>query len=113
MTFAETLCAFQAATALFGGTRTESAVKGQYERARQMYSWIKEYNRFTGNGGGDGDEVASSNDDDGDDGEVLRISMSSRKIVAARKAGKSLGSLTAKVVIEWEDQGWFDLFDGK
>ncbi|KAF5332506.1 hypothetical protein D9611_005117 [Ephemerocybe angulata] len=80
------------------GSYTDKAAKSQWERSYKTYKWIGSFNRFTGNGGGDGDATA----------DALAQSMS--KITAARKSGMDLGSLNAKTVQEWEDLGWYDLF---
>ena len=60
---------------------------------------------YTGNGGGDGD---SDGDSDGADAEVKRTA---RHLKAARDQGRAVGNLTAGIILHWQKQGWYDLFN--
>ena len=84
----------------FGNKYTQGAIKGQYTRSLKMFNWIIAFEGFTGNGGGDGD--ADSDDD--------MLAQHTRCLTKARAAGLALGHLNAKMVEEWNQQGWYKLF---
>lgn len=85
---------------LFEGARSADSVKSMYMRSLETFAWIRAFNNFTGNGGGDPDS---------DDPEAVLKS----KIAAARGAGLHLGALKPATITEWERNGWFDLFNGR
>lgn len=66
-----------------------------------MYSYIKEYEEFTG-GGGDADLQAMVPDSD---------EWHKQRLVLAKRGGKSIGSLTVKKYREWKDNGWYHIFE--
>jgi hypothetical protein len=68
-----------------------------YGRAIDTFTWMRAFNDFTGNGGGDADC---------DDPEAILKS----KLKAARASGQHLGSLKPATITEWEDRGWYELF---
>lgn len=59
----------------------------------------------TGNGGGDGDE-----DGAGDIEDDKRLEDRIKKAVSA---GKQCAKLTAKILNEWREKGWYDLFNNR
>ncbi|KAK7027089.1 hypothetical protein R3P38DRAFT_2472553, partial [Favolaschia claudopus] len=81
----------------FPGSRSAKSVECQLRRVLMIFGWIKEFDSFTGNGGGDAD----CEDD---------LSAVSRRISQARKAGKELGQLNEKTLKEWTDNGWIELW---
>jgi hypothetical protein len=85
---------------LFEGARSADSVKSMYMRSLETFTWIRAFNGFTGNGGGDPDS---------DDPEAVLKS----KIAAARGAGLHLGALKPATITEWERNGWFDLFNSR
>lgn len=88
--FCNSYC-IQAASELFHDRHSESAVRGFWHRSMQTYIAILAFEGFTG-GGGDGDLSTKE------------------RIELARKEGKNVGSLHAKLYAEWKDNGWVDLF---
>ncbi|KIL57041.1 hypothetical protein M378DRAFT_1031598 [Amanita muscaria Koide BX008] len=91
----------KASKVLLGGKYSVEAIKGQYTRAYDTFTYILALEGFTG-GGGDGDE----NPDDSDSGKDPM----DKKISLARLRGVALGSLTAKTCHKWQSNGWYDLF---
>jgi hypothetical protein len=94
---------FQAARTLFGGKYTAEAIKGQYTRAYDMFTFILALEGFTG-GGGDADENADDSESESEK------DLTARKISLARERGVALGSLTSKMYDKWQSNGWYDLF---
>ena len=78
----------------------QGAIKGQYTRSLKMFNWIIVFEGFTGNGGGDGD--ADSDDD--------MLAQHTQHLTKACAAGLALSHLNAKMVEEWNQQGWYKLF---
>ncbi|KAJ7325410.1 hypothetical protein DFH08DRAFT_787542 [Mycena albidolilacea] len=91
---------YKRASEIFNGTRTPQSVKSMYVRSLETFTWIRAFNNFTGNGGGDADC---------DDPEAILKG----RIAAARRSGLPLGSLKPVTVTEWEHNGWYDLFDSR
>ncbi|KAJ6448160.1 hypothetical protein C8R45DRAFT_1115480 [Mycena sanguinolenta] len=81
------------ASELFDGTRSADSVKSLYTRSLELYTWMRAFNDFTGNGGGDPDS---------DDPEAVL----SNKLVTARGSGLQLGYLKPATILEWEKNGW-------
>ncbi|KAJ7854870.1 hypothetical protein B0H13DRAFT_2358219 [Mycena leptocephala] len=73
-----------------------------YKRASEILfsGWIRAFESFTGNGGGDPDS---------DDPEAIL----KKKLAAVHKSGLPLGSLKPSTITEWEDNGWWDLFNDR
>ncbi|KAJ7435648.1 hypothetical protein B0H11DRAFT_673196 [Mycena galericulata] len=69
-------------------------------RSLDTYTWMRTFEGFTGNGGGDADSD--------DPTAILK-----KKLVAARKSGLHLGALNPATITEWEDNGWCELFDDR
>ncbi|KAJ7358271.1 hypothetical protein DFH08DRAFT_440520 [Mycena albidolilacea] len=88
------------ASELFNGTHTPQSVKSMYMRLLETFTWIRAFNNFTGNGGGDADC---------DDPEAILKG----RIAAACRSGLPLGFLKPATVTEWEHNGWYELFDGR
>ncbi|KAJ3867125.1 hypothetical protein EV359DRAFT_61777 [Lentinula novae-zelandiae] len=87
--------------AKFNGSH--EAVASMVTRNTALYSYIKEYETFTG-GGSDADLQILTPDSD---------SWHERRILLARKGGKALGTLTVKKYRLWVSIGWYDLFDNR
>jgi hypothetical protein len=82
----------------FEGDRSPQSVKSVFERALKTYAYLRAFDGFTGNGGGDADSD--------DPTAILK-----HKLSAARSAGIPLGALKASTIEEWEKEGWRELFD--
>ncbi|KAF7358088.1 Histone acetyltransferase [Mycena venus] len=82
----------------FKGDRSPQLVKSVFERALKTYAYMRAFDGFTGNGGGDADSD--------DPTAILK-----HKLNAARNAGIPLGALKASTIEEWESEGWRELFD--
>ncbi|KAJ7291829.1 hypothetical protein C8J57DRAFT_1458523 [Mycena rebaudengoi] len=91
----------RASEILFKGSRSPASIKSLWTRSLDTYMWMHAFESFTRNGGGDGDCVD-------DPQAILKTKMS-----AARKAGVVLGSLKPATITEWENNGWYDLFDDR
>lgn len=63
----------------------------------EVFATILAVEQYTGNGGGDPD-LDSDND-------VIRVSA---RIRHAKSAGHAVGELTAKVYLQWQENGWYD-----
>jgi hypothetical protein len=68
-------------------------------RFKRMYRVTLNVERFTGNGGGDGDDIRK---EDADELEV--------RINSAKAGGKDIGDLNSKNLLEFYSKGWFKLF---
>ncbi|KAJ3821289.1 hypothetical protein F5880DRAFT_1582766 [Lentinula raphanica] len=79
------------------------AVAGVVTRNTAVYSYIKEYETFTG-GGSDADLQSCVEDSD---------EWHERRIVLAKKGGKALGTLNVKKYRLWMQLGWYDLFNNR
>ena len=88
----------QASKFLFNGKFSPEAIKGQYTRAYDTFTYILALEGFTG-GGGDGDEDYDGGEDP-----------TERKITLARSRGIAVGGLTSKTYHKWQNNGWYDLF---
>ncbi|KAJ7836435.1 hypothetical protein B0H13DRAFT_2678124 [Mycena leptocephala] len=89
----------QASEILFSGERSAASIKSMWLCSLNAFQWIRAFESFTGNGGGDPDS---------DDPEAIK-----KKLAAARKLGLPLGSLKPSTITEWEDNGWWDLFNDR
>ncbi|KAJ7847977.1 hypothetical protein B0H13DRAFT_2404812, partial [Mycena leptocephala] len=90
----------RASEILFSGERSAASIKSMWLRSLDAFQWIRAFESFTGNGGGDPDS---------DDPEAIL----KKKLAAARKSGLPLGSLKPSTITEWEDNGWWDLFNDR
>ncbi|KAJ6486656.1 hypothetical protein C8R45DRAFT_1097951 [Mycena sanguinolenta] len=91
---------YKKASELFNGTRSPGSVKSMYVRSLDTFVWMRAFNSFTGNGGGDADS--------NDPAAILKGRMK-----AARSAGLHLGTLKPATILEWEKKGWWDLFNDR
>ncbi|KAJ7328892.1 hypothetical protein DFH08DRAFT_815643 [Mycena albidolilacea] len=82
----------------FNGDRSPESVKSMFERSLKTFGWIRAFEDFTGNGGGDADST--------DPTAILK-----GKLNAARKGGRPIGGLTPSTILDWEKNGWYDLFN--
>ncbi|KAJ4001200.1 hypothetical protein F5050DRAFT_1726080 [Lentinula boryana] len=80
---------------------TVSSVASKITAAITMYSYIREYEEFTG-GGGDADLQSMVPESD---------EWHKQRLILAKRGGKSIGSLTVKKYHEWKDNGWYDIFE--
>ncbi|KAJ6614533.1 hypothetical protein B0H10DRAFT_2221272 [Mycena sp. CBHHK59/15] len=71
-----------------------------FEHALKAFGWMRAFDGFTGNGSGDADS---------DDPTAILKS----KLSAARKAGLPIGGLSPAKILEWEKNGWSDLFNNR
>ncbi|KAJ7310895.1 hypothetical protein DFH08DRAFT_943907 [Mycena albidolilacea] len=90
----------RAAELVFKGRRSADSIKSMYGRSLETFTWMRAFESFTGNGGGDADC---------DDPEAIL----KKKLVAARKSGLVLGSLKPATITEWEENGWWTLFNDR
>ncbi|KAJ7663567.1 hypothetical protein B0H17DRAFT_1211578 [Mycena rosella] len=88
----------RASELLFEGSRSAASIKSLWTRSLETFTWMLAFDSFTGNGGGDADSD--------DPAAVLK-----GRLVDARKAGLHLGSLKPATIMEWENNGWWDLFN--
>ena len=88
----------QASKILFEGKYTLEAVRGQYVRAYDNFTYILALEGFT-RGGGYGDEIS-----DGDEDPI------EKKMCLARSHGIAIGSLTLNTYHKWQSNGWYGLF---
>lgn len=95
--------ALQFAEICFGGRFNVNSVKSQYSRSLQTYNLIVAFEKFTGNGGGDVDV-------DADDAKKA-IKVLGERISGARRAGHAVGKLTATIVNEWYEKGFYKIFN--
>ena len=66
---------------------------------------------FTGNGSGDGGVVSGLDSDRGEsDAEKSIILGFKTHLAGAKAAGHAVVRLTAKVINEWYDHSWYELF---
>lgn len=101
---------------LFPGRFSAQSVKGQFERALKMFNWLIAFESFTG-GGGDAD-LCNDDSDNSDSSTNSKLKKAKSKkdeyeirLKGARSRGLDVGSLTAKAIGDWYDQGWYDLFN--
>jgi hypothetical protein len=87
------------------GRFTTSSVKSQFERSLKTFNWIVAFEAFTG-GGGDGDLYA----DDSENEEDKTQKEYEFRLKGARSKGLDVGGLTIRMITEWYDHGWYDLF---
>ncbi|EPQ53225.1 hypothetical protein GLOTRDRAFT_122447 [Gloeophyllum trabeum ATCC 11539] len=78
--------------------RSDESIRGRYGRLRAIYKEIVEYESFTG---GDGDP-----DVDPDDTDAV-----AERIEKAKRDGKDCKKLDAKTVKQWNQNGWYELFN--
>jgi len=90
----------RASSIVFKGSRGVAAIKGMWGRSIEIYAWIRAFEGFTGNGRGDADC---------DDPQAIL----KNKLVAARRSGLPLGSLKPATITQWEDEGWYELFNDR
>jgi hypothetical protein len=90
----------QASEMVFNNKRSHKAIAGLWKRSIETYAYIKAFESFTGNGGGD---------PDCDDPEGILKS----KLEGARKAGLAVGTLKPAVITTWEANGWLKLFSDR
>ncbi|KAJ6611680.1 hypothetical protein B0H10DRAFT_2285043, partial [Mycena sp. CBHHK59/15] len=74
--------------------------RSMFEHALKAFGWMRAFDGFTGNGSGDADS---------DDPTAILKS----KLSAARKAGLPIGGLSPAKILEWEKNGWSDLFNNR
>ncbi|KAJ6579304.1 hypothetical protein B0H10DRAFT_2342839 [Mycena sp. CBHHK59/15] len=79
---------------------TVPRLKSMFEHALKAFGWMRAFDGFTGNGSGDADS---------DDPTAILKS----KLSAARKAGLPIGGLSPAKILEWEKNGWSDLFNNR
>ncbi|KAJ7126592.1 hypothetical protein C8R43DRAFT_1134917 [Mycena crocata] len=89
----------RASELVFKGSRSAPSIKSMYTRSIDTFTWMLAFDSFTGNGGGDPDS---------DDPTAIQ-----KRLTAARKAGLNLGSLKPATITEWDDNGWYDLFNDR
>ncbi|KAJ7742545.1 hypothetical protein B0H16DRAFT_1693734 [Mycena metata] len=82
------------------GNRSVKSIQNLWTRSMDTYTWIRAFEGFTGNGGGDPDSE--------DPTAIL-----AHRLVAARKASLSVGKLKAETIVLWEQQGWLELSNGR
>ncbi|KAJ7108080.1 hypothetical protein C8R43DRAFT_1140110 [Mycena crocata] len=85
---------------VFKGSRSAPSIKSMYTRSIDTFTWMLAFDSFTGNGG---------SDPDSDDPTAIQ----KKRLTAARKAGLNLGSLKPATITEWDDNGWYDLFNNR
>ncbi|KAJ7907593.1 hypothetical protein B0H13DRAFT_2662316 [Mycena leptocephala] len=82
----------RASEILFSGERSAASIKSMWLRSLDAFQWIRAFESFTGNGGGDPDS---------DDPEAQYPQEETRR-------SAQIGKIT-----EWEDNGWWDLFNDR
>ncbi|KAJ7579412.1 hypothetical protein C8J56DRAFT_897257 [Mycena floridula] len=92
----------KASLELFKGTRNTNSVTSMWSRSIKLFKELVAYYSFTG-GAGDADA-------DPDESSEAR---QSQRLAGAKRAGKDVGKLTVKEIKAWEENGWFELFDGR
>ncbi|KAJ3804473.1 hypothetical protein F5876DRAFT_83105 [Lentinula aff. lateritia] len=80
---------------------TISSVANKVTASISMYSYIREYEEFTG-GGRDADLLSMVPESD---------EWHKQRLTLAKRGGKSIGSLTVKKYRDWKDNGWYDRFE--
>jgi hypothetical protein len=75
-------------------------------------NWLVAFKAFTGGGGNmdlcdDSDDFSDSDDSAHEKSQKKEYEM---RLRGARKKGLDVGSLTAKAISEWYNNGWYDLF---
>ncbi|KAJ3846135.1 hypothetical protein EV368DRAFT_89513 [Lentinula lateritia] len=80
---------------------TISSVANKVTASISMYSYIREYEEFTG-GGGDADLQSMVPESD---------EWHKQWLTLAKRDGKSIGLLTVKKYHDWKDNGWYDRFE--
>ncbi|KAE9411316.1 hypothetical protein BT96DRAFT_968810 [Gymnopus androsaceus JB14] len=80
---------------------TASSVANKVTASITMYSYIREYEEFTG-GGGDANLQAMIPESD---------EWHKQRLILAKRGGKSIGSLTVKKYREWKENGWYNIFE--
>ncbi|KAJ7038657.1 hypothetical protein C8F04DRAFT_1231840 [Mycena alexandri] len=83
-----------------GGKRSKKSIQNMWGRSLETFGWIRAFEGFTGNGGGDPDSE--------DPTAVLAY-----RLKGARSASVAVGSLKPETITLWEDQGWLDLFNAR
>lgn len=102
---------------LFPGRFSAESLKGQFERALKTFNWLIAFESFTG-GGGDVDLCDDSDDSDSSTNLKPKKAKSKKdeyeiRLKGARSQGLDVGSLTAKAIGDWYNQGWYDLFNAR
>ncbi|KAJ7756711.1 hypothetical protein B0H16DRAFT_1721767 [Mycena metata] len=82
---------------LFPGKRTKKSIQNIWSRSLETYGWIRAFEGFTGNGGGDPDSDNPT--------AVLAY-----RLKGARTASVAIGNLKPETITVWEAQGWLELF---
>ncbi|KAH7869377.1 uncharacterized protein C8R40DRAFT_1074181 [Lentinula edodes] len=80
---------------------TISSVANKVTASISMYSYIREYEEFTG-GGGDADLQSMIPESD---------EWHKQRLTLAKRGGKSIGLLTVKKYHDWKNNGWYDRFE--
>ncbi|KAJ3834350.1 hypothetical protein F5878DRAFT_664854 [Lentinula raphanica] len=96
---------FAKAAPLTGKTATQC--QSMFQRARQLYNRIHAFLRVTG-GGGDGDEDKIDDNFDFDDDDKI-----AELLDKAKANGKDVAGINAKLLREWKEHGWLDLFESR
>jgi hypothetical protein len=94
---------------LFPDRFSTESVKGQFERSLKTFNWLLAFESFTG-GGGDPDLSGGGDSDDSDYTRDKKAEYQIR-LNGARSKGLDIGGLTPKAIIDWYDNGWYDLFN--
>ncbi|KAJ7866145.1 hypothetical protein B0H13DRAFT_2561643 [Mycena leptocephala] len=76
----------KASEILFSGERSAASIKSMWLCSLNAFQWIRAFESFT----------------------AIK-----KKLAAARKLGLPLGSLKPSTITEWEDNGWWDLFNDR
>ncbi|KAF7372101.1 Histone acetyltransferase [Mycena venus] len=84
-----------AARDLFNNKHTPKSVGSLWQRSFTVFEYIRAFESFTGNGGGDPDS---------DESDAI-----SKRLNGACKAGLPVGTLKPSVIEMWETNGWHDL----
>ncbi|KAJ7477602.1 hypothetical protein FB451DRAFT_1557276 [Mycena latifolia] len=90
----------RASEILFPGTRSAKSIVNLWTRSSETFTWMVQYEKFTGNGGGDPDSD--------DPTAILKNCLE-----AARSAGLNLGTLRPETITARINNGWFDLFNDR
>ena len=86
-------------------------IQSQYNRLFKTYQLIVAFEAFTGNSSGDGDVVSGLDSDGGESDAKKSIILGFKAHLAGAKATcHAVVRLTAKVINEWYDHGWYELF---